>query len=84
MNENLVDFDNLSDFSDSGSSTDAACDGFILSQAVESDTERQQVEQMALPDHRQNKKKRQNMKKAGNSEAKKRRAVIMDSSSEDE
>ena len=35
MNENLVDFDNLSEFFDSGSSTDAACDGFILSQAIE-------------------------------------------------
>ena len=35
LNENLVDFDNLSEFSDSGSSTDAACDGFILSQAIE-------------------------------------------------
>ena len=70
--------------SESGSSTDPACDGFVLSQAVESETERQQVEQMALPDHRQNKKKRQNTKKAGNSKAKKRRAVIIDSSSEDE
>ena len=35
LNQNLVDFDNLSEFSDSGSSTDAACDGFILSQAME-------------------------------------------------
>ena len=35
LNENVVDFDNLSEFSDSGSSTDAACDGFILSQAIE-------------------------------------------------
>ena len=35
LNENLVDFDNLSEFSDSGSSTDAACEGFILSQAIE-------------------------------------------------
>ena len=35
LNENEVDFDNLSEFSDSGSSTDAACDGFILSQAIE-------------------------------------------------
>ena len=84
LNENVVDFDNLSEFSDSGSSTDPACDGFILSQAVESDTESQQVEQMALPDHRQNKNKRQNMRKARISKAKKRRAVIMDSSSEDE
>ena len=31
----MVDFDNLSEFSDSGSSTDEACDGFILSQAIE-------------------------------------------------
>ena len=84
LNQNLVDFDNLSELSDSGSSTDPACDGFILSQAVESDTESQQVEQMALPDHRQNKNKRQNMRKARISKAKKRRAVIMDSSSEDE
>ena len=35
MNQNLVDFDNLSVFSDSGFSTDAACDEFILSQAIE-------------------------------------------------
>ena len=35
LNQNLVDFDNLSEFLDSGSSTDAACDGFILSQAME-------------------------------------------------
>ena len=35
LNENVVDFDNLSEFSDSGSSTDEACDGFILSQAIE-------------------------------------------------
>ena len=35
MNENMVDFDNLSEFSDSGSSTDQACDGQILSQAIE-------------------------------------------------
>ena len=35
LNENVVDFDNLSEFSDSGSSTDADCDGFILSQAIE-------------------------------------------------
>ena len=35
LNQNLVDFDILSEFSDSGSSTDAACDGFILSQAIE-------------------------------------------------
>ena len=35
MNQNLLDFDNLSEFSESGSSTDAACDGFILSQAIE-------------------------------------------------
>ena len=35
LNENVVDFDNLSEFSDSGCSTDAACDGFILSQAIE-------------------------------------------------
>ena len=35
MNQNLVDFDNLSDISDSGSSTDADCDEFILSQAIE-------------------------------------------------
>ena len=55
---------------------------FVLSQAVESDTKRQQVEQTVLPDQRQNKKKRQNMKKAGNSKAKKIRAVIVDSISE--
>ena len=35
LNQNLVDFDNLSEFSDSGSSTDAACDGFIPRQAME-------------------------------------------------
>ena len=35
LNENVVDFDNLSEFSDSGSSTDEACDGFTLSQAIE-------------------------------------------------
>ena len=35
LNENVVDFDNLSEFLDSGSSTDAACDGFILSQVIE-------------------------------------------------
>ena len=35
LNEKVVDFDNLSQFLDSGSSTDAACDGFILSQAIE-------------------------------------------------
>ena len=35
LNQNLVDFDNLSEFLGSGSSTDAACDGFILSQAIE-------------------------------------------------
>ena len=35
MNGTLVDFDSLSEFSDSGSSTDAACDGFFLSQATE-------------------------------------------------
>ena len=35
LNQNLVDFDNLSKFLDSGSSTDGACDGFILSQAIE-------------------------------------------------
>ena len=34
MNEHLVDFDNLSKFLGSGSSTDAACDGFILSHAI--------------------------------------------------
>ena len=35
MNQNLEDFDNLSEIPDSVSSTDAACDGFILSQAIE-------------------------------------------------
>ena len=34
MNQNLVDFDNLSEISDNGSSTEAACDGFFLSQAM--------------------------------------------------
>ena len=31
----MVDFDNLSEYSDSGSSTDEACGGFILIQAIE-------------------------------------------------
>ena len=35
LNQNMVDFDNLLEISESGSSTDAACDGFILSQAIE-------------------------------------------------
>ena len=37
LEENLVDFDKMSELSDSGSSTDPACDGFILDQAIESD-----------------------------------------------
>ena len=35
LDENVADFDNLSEFSDSGSSTVEACDGFIPSQAIE-------------------------------------------------
>ena len=35
MNENVVDFDNLSQCSDSASSKDEACDGFILGQSIE-------------------------------------------------
>ena len=54
LKENVVDFDKLSKLSESASSTDPACDVFVLSQAEESNTERQLV---ALPNQRQNRRK---------------------------
>ena len=79
--ENLVDFDKMSELSDSGSSTDPACDGFILDQAIESDNASISSEnQVTLPASK-SKKRKQNAKKGA---SKKPRALIIDYSSTDE
>ena len=81
LEENLVDFDKMSELSDSGSSTDPACDGFILDQAIESDNASDSSEnQVTLPAPK-SKKRKQNAKKGA---AKKPRARIIDYSSTDE
>ena len=81
LEENLVDFDKMSELSDSGSSTDPACDGFILDQAIESDNASISSEnQVTLPAPK-SKKRKQNAKKGA---AKKPRACIIDYSSTDE
>ena len=81
LEENLVDFDKMSELSDSGSSTDPACDGFILDQAIESDNASISSEnQVTLPAPK-SKKRKQNAKKGA---AKKPRARIIDYSSTDE
>ena len=81
LEENLVDFDKMSELSDSGSSTDPACDGFILDQAIESDNASISSEnQVTLPAPK-SKKRKQNAKKGA---AKKPRARIIDNSSTDE
>ena len=80
LNENL-DFDKLSDLSDSGSSTEPACDDFILDQAVESDNASVSSDiQVSLAATESKKRK----KKAGKGAAKKPRARIIDYSSTDE
>ena len=81
LNQNLVDFDNLSEFSDSGSSTDPACDGFILDQAIESDNASVSSENQVTLSAPKSKKRKQNAKKGA---AKKPRARIIDYSSTDE
>ena len=73
LNENLVDFDKLSDLSDSGSSTDPACDGFILDQAVESDNATVSSNNQVTLVAPENKKRK---KKAGKGAAKKPRARL--------
>ena len=81
LEENLVDFDKMSELSDSGSSTDPACYGFILDQAIESDNASVSSEnQVTLPAPK-SKKRKQNAKKGA---AKKPRARIIDYSSTDE
>ena len=81
LEENLVDFDKMSELSDSGSSTDPACNGFILDQAIESDNASISSEnQVTLPAPK-SKKRKQNAKKGA---AKKPRARIIDYSSTDE
>ena len=81
LEENLVDFDKMSELSDSGSSTDPACDGFILDQAIESDNASDSSEnQVTLPAPK-SKKRKQNAKKGA---AKKPRARNIDYSSTDE
>ena len=81
LEENLVDLDKMSELSDSGSSTDPACDGFILDQAIESDNASDSSEnQVTLPAPK-SKKRKQNAKKGA---AKKPRARIIDYSSTDE
>ena len=81
LEENLVDFDKMSELSDSGSSTDPACDGFILDQAIESDNRSISSEnQVTLPAPK-SKKRKQNAKKGA---AKKPTARIIDYSSTDE
>ena len=81
LEENLVDFDKMSELSDSGSSTDPACDGFILDQAIESDNASDSsANQVTLPAPK-SKKRKQNAKKGA---AKKPRARIIDYSSTDE
>ena len=81
LEENLVDFDKMSELLDSGSSTDPACDGFILDQAIESDNASDSSEnQVTLPAPK-SKKRKQNAKKGA---AKKPRARIIDYSSTDE
>ena len=81
LEENLVDFDKMSELSDSGSSTDPACDGFILDQAIESDNASISSEnQVTLPAPK-SKKRKQSAKKGA---AKKPRARIRDYSSTDE
>ena len=81
LEENLVDFDKMSELSDSGSSTDPTCDGFILDQAIESDNASISSEnQVTLPAPK-SKKRKQNAKKGA---AKKPRARIIDYSSTDE
>ena len=81
LNENLVDFDKLSDLSDSGSSTHPASDGFILDQAVESDTASVSSDIHVSLASTESKKRK---KKAGKGAAKKPRARIIDYSSTDE
>ena len=81
LNENLVDFDKLSDLSDSGSSTDPACDGFILDQAVESDNATVSSDNQVTLVAPENKKRK---KKAEKGAAKKPRARIIDYLSTDE
>ena len=81
LEENLVDFDKMSELSDSGSLTDPACNGFILDQAIESDNASISSEnQVTLPASK-SKKRKQNAKKGA---AKKPRARIIDYSSTDE
>ena len=81
LEENLADFAKMSELSDSGSSTDPACDGFILDQAIESDNASISSEnQVTLPAPK-SKKRKQNAKKGA---AKKPRARIIDCSSTDE
>ena len=81
LEENMVDFDKMSELSDSGSSTDPACDGFILDQTIESDNASDSSEnQVTLPAPK-SKKRKQNAKKGA---AKKPRARIIDYSSTDE
>ena len=81
LEENLVDFDKMSELSVSGSSTDPACYGFILDQTIESDNASISSEnQVTLPAPK-SKKRKQNAKKGA---AKKPRARIIDYSSTDE
>ena len=81
LEENLVDFDKMSELLDSGSSTDPACDGFILDQAIESDNASDSSENQVTFPAPKSKKRKQNAKKGA---AKKPRARIIDYSSTDE
>ena len=76
LEEKLVDFDKMSELSDSGSSTDPACDGFILDQAIESDNASVSSENQVTLSARESKKRKQNAKKGA---AKKPRAHIIES-----
>ena len=59
----MVDFDKMSELSDSGSSTDPACDGFILDQAIESDNASISIENQVTLSAPESKKRKQSTKK---------------------
>ena len=65
LGENLVDFDKMSELWDSGSSTDPACDGFILDQAIESDNASVSSENQGNLSATESKNRKQNAKKGG-------------------
>ena len=63
LGENLIDFDKMAELSDSGSSTDPACDGFILDQAIEFDNLSVSSENQVTLSAPESKKRKQNAKK---------------------